>query len=341
MAVQVWQNDLSDLASLELLTRSAEQTVFLGRPALRLDGLALVPGLELLDGSIEVSIAAEGPCYPGIAFGVRDAANYELAYAVPHCSGQSDAIQYDPVFHGSNTWQLYHGPCYQQTAAVPTGEWFTLRIHVNAGRASIQLDDSPPLVVDQLAHPHLPGQVGLWTYRPALFAGLRILSNGHPVGQASPLPSLSPGTVREWFMEGYGPLQTEAGGFLNLNRYFPATLGEAVLTRRFELVTACPVTFGFGFSDELSLWVDGQECYGGANLFKGFDSYADRGWVRQNAQSVTLPLQPGIHELKARLKVREGFGWGLNLQAQAESAVPFVTAAGPGMRWLPATRGSG
>jgi len=75
-----------------------------------------------------VEIFAEAPCYPGIAFRVKDPGDLELAYVVPHASGQWDAIQYDPVFNGSNTWQVYHGPPYQAAATVPTGEWLTLRV---------------------------------------------------------------------------------------------------------------------------------------------------------------------------------------------------------------------
>ena len=338
MAVQVWQSKLARLTDLELFTRSAEQTTFQGRPALRLDGLALVPGLQLLDGCIEVTIAAEGPCYPGIAFALRDNANYELAYAVPQCSGQVDAIQYDPVFHGSNTWQLYNGPGYQQQAILPTGEWFTLRLHLHGGRASMQVNDQPPLVVDQLAHPHLPGRVGVWTYLPAFFTGLRVTSNGHPVGLSALVPALPPGTVDGWFMEGYGALDVESSGILNLNRRFPVGLGQVTLVRRFQLLSPCKVIFGLGFSDELSLEVDGQPCFQGVNLWQGFASLAERGWVAPGAHSAALPLTAGTHELKACLKVTEGFGWGLTLTAEPSGPHPGVPGAAA-LRWLPAVRG--
>ena len=101
-----------------------------GREGLRLSGqgacLALLPELSLAQGRIEVDIGAEGPAYAGIVFRAFDTHNYELAYAQPHTSGKWDALQYDPVFHGSNTWQLYHGPGAQQVAQVPTGRWFRL-----------------------------------------------------------------------------------------------------------------------------------------------------------------------------------------------------------------------
>jgi len=334
----MWQNDLADLSALELFARSAEAVTFRGRPALKLDGLALVPGLELLDGCIEVSIAADGPCYPGIAFGLRDSANFELAYVVPHCSGLPEAIQYDPVFHGSNTWQLYNGPAYQKPATLPMGEWFTLRLHQHAGSASVQVNEQPALVVDQLAHPHLPGRVGLWTYKPAYFSGLRVLSNGHPVGEAVPVAPPLDGTVDQWFVEGYGLIQAEPNGLVNLNRLFPVSLHEVTLARRFELVTACTVQLEFGFSDELSLCIDAREIFHGSNIFKSFDSIEDRGWVRPGAEQVSVPLPAGTHELKARLLESECFGWGLTLRATAESYLPSAPGFHFGLRWRPASR---
>ena len=339
MGEQKWENDLAEPSALDLLTGSAETVTFGGRPALKLDGLALVPGLELLDGCIEVSIAADGPCYPGIVFGARDSANFERAYAVPHCSGLPEAISYDPVFHGSNTWQLYNGPAYQKAAAVPMGEWFTLRVHQHAGSASVQVNDQPALVVDQLAHAHLPGQVGLWTYKPAYFSGLRILSNGHPVGQAAVVPRSLKGTVDQWFVEGYGLIQAEPNGLVNLNRYFSVSLHEVVLVRHFELVTAGAVELEFGYSDELLLLVDGQECFHGTNVFKSFTSIEDRGWVRPGAERVSVPLSAGLHELKARLKESEEFGWGLTLRATAGRGLPSTPGLHLGLRWLPASRG--
>jgi hypothetical protein len=326
MAVQTWENELTDLDRLEMQARSAEVVTWQGRRALRLDGLALVPLLEVLDASVEVEIGAEGPCYPGIAFGVSDILNYELAYAVPHCSGLWDALQYDPVFHSSNSWQLYHGPGHQQSALVPTGEWFRLHIHLHGGRAAIQVNEQPPLVVDQLAHPHLPGRIGLWTYKPAYFRNLRVSSNGSVPYSTSERQATSAGMVDEWFLDGFGRVRCEPNGILNLNRYLPLAVGTAQLVRGFQLAAAGEVELAFGFSDELSLALDGQECFTGANTFKGFGSYEERGYAFADARRVSQRLEPGLHQLTAKLKVTEGFGWGM-----------ILSATGAGLRWLPAT----
>jgi len=119
------EDTLTSLYDLEVHAAQAELVTWGGREVLRLEnGLALAPGDRVKDASIEVLIGTDGPAYPGVSFRVADAQNFELAYAVPHASGGWDTLQYDPVFHGLNSWQLYHGPGYQREAQVPTGRWF-------------------------------------------------------------------------------------------------------------------------------------------------------------------------------------------------------------------------
>jgi hypothetical protein len=303
--------DLTELRQLEVHASEAEVVTWHGLEALKLNGLVLARDLNVADASIEVDIGAEGSCYPGVAFRVADTLNYELAYAAPHCSGLWDAVQYDPVFHASNTWQLYHGAAYQKEATVPTGEWYRLRVDVLGSRATIQVADQAPLVVRQLAHDQRAGAVGVWTFQPAYFSNLRVSPCRALPADSLEVPEPPVGTIGEWFVDGFGCVACEPNGVLNLNRYLPASLGEARLTRRFETDAAGEVELAFGFSDELALSVDDTAVFSGRNIFHGFNGYEDRGYVHVDAQTVRLPLEPGIHTLAATLKVTEGFGWGL------------------------------
>ena len=244
----ILEDPLTDLQALNVKAAQAEVVTWQGHEALRLEsGLALIPDQQLADVSIQVLIGAEGPAYPGIAARVADVLNYELAYAVSHVSGQWDALQYDPVFHGSNTWQIHHGPSYQRAAQVPTGRWFQFRADFYGNRAAFAVDGQPPLVVERLAHLARPGLCGLWTFRPAYFCDLRIATcAGEDIPPGEP-PALPGGTVEAWFAEGYGVVACEPNGVLNLNRYLPAALGEMRLTRRFEIVESGTIRFDFGF----------------------------------------------------------------------------------------------
>lgn len=304
--------DLTNLSALTLHATAAEVATFAGQQGLRLEGLALIPDLTVGDARLEVQIAAEGPAYPGLVFRAADTRNYELAYPQPHTSGQWDAMQYDPVFDGSNTWQLYTGPAYQTGARVPTGEWFTLRAVLRGGRATIRVNRERPLTVVRLAHRRAAGLIGVWTYKPAYFRDLRITpAPALPV--AGVLPLAPRGTIETWDMDGTGMVATERGGTLNLNRYLPVSAGSARLAQRFETVAPGPVEFAFGFSDKLTLSVDGEVIYTGTNTFTGFADRAARGYVEPGAYVVTRDLPQGDHVLQADLEVTEGFGWGIHM----------------------------
>ena len=320
---------LDSIDSIDELTQhasTAEVVEVLGGRALRLEGLLLVPGVELDNVGIEVEILAEKACYPGIVFRFTDRMNYELAYAVPHANGQPDAIQYDPVFGGSNTWQLHTGPAYQQNAQVAMGEWFTLRLNVEGERAVVQVGDQPPLVVERLSHRTRRGRVGLWTFRPAYFRNLKVTLHralDHLTGVA---PAAPPKTITEWHLEGTGAVTCEPNGVLNLNRFLASTPDEVRLRRRFEAGSAGEVELGVGFSDTLALRLDGELVFEGSNTFKGFDVLASRGWVEVGPEPVRAHVKVGEHEIEATIKMTEPFGWG-----------QIITLSGPDLRLLPVT----
>jgi hypothetical protein len=325
----LFEDDLGDIETLSVHATEAEVVSWKGRRALRLvDGLALVPDLRVGDVSIEVWIGAEGPSYPGVAFRVADVSNYELVYAVPHVSGLWDAVQYDPVFHGSNTWQLYHGPSYQAEATVPMNEWFRLRVDVKGNRAAFTVGDQPPLIVGRLAHGRRTGLVGVWTFKPAYFSGLKIYECRElPRSRWRP-PKVPEGAIEEWFVEGFGLVPCEPGGVVNLNRYLPASVEEVVLTRQFEAASDGQVELGFGFSDQRSLELDGEGAFDGSNTFAGFADYDARGYAYAGMRSVSQTVCRGVHRLRATLRVTEPFGWGL-----------VAAVVGQEVRLLPATLG--
>lgn len=323
------EHSLTNLNDLEIQAEQADVATWQGHRALRLEnGLALIPGLQQTDARVEVMVGTEGAAYPGVAFRIADILNFELAYAVPHASGQWDALQYDPVFHGSNTWQLYHGPSYQRATSVPTGQWFRLQVDYNGSRAAISVDGQPPLVVERLARPAVAGLCGLWTFLPAYFCDLRISAGEEPNIPRGEMPTAARDTVKAWFVEGYGVVVCEPNGMLNLNRCLPTSVGHVRLSRQFELSEAGPITLEFGFSDTLSLELDRQPIFDGETSFKGFADRAARGYAELGQHSIQQVLAPGTHRLTATLQVNETFGWGLVLAAQGE-----------GLHWLSAELG--
>jgi hypothetical protein len=311
----IYQSELIDLSKLVICDPSAEIVLWQGRKALKLNGLAVIPDFTITEGRIEVQIGVDGAAYPGIAFRIQDVLNFELAYAQPHTSGSWDALQYDPVFHGSNTWQLYHGKAFQKSTNVPSRSCFNFSVEFKDNLASVRIGEQDPLFVSKLAHTHDKGWIGIWSYLPSYFCDLRVYQQ--PISLATNstevLPEISSNTIMEWFAEGFGKLECESTGILNLNRFFSTSAGEIKLVRWFETFTKEEVEIVFGFSDMLTLKVDDMTIFSGENLYKSSPDWGDRGYVEQ-ARHVRHWVNPGRHQLTAFLSATELFGWGLILE---------------------------
>lgn len=320
----LYENSLSNTDGLQVFARQASSTNFLGSPAMLLDGLVVFPRVRLACATVEVEIAAAGASYPGVAFNIQDPHNYELAYGQPHTSGQWDAIQYEPVFHASNTWQQYHGPAYQQTASVPANQWIKMRLAFSGSRLAVWVDDQPPLVVERLAHEEQEGWLGLWTYLPAHYRNLKVWDVPQLPVQKGILPSTRTGAVTEWLAEGFGRMRCEPTGILNVNRYLSVHVGQVRLLRSFEVTDERKAAAFFGFSDELTLELDGQEIFSGETRFCGMDTWESRGYVDPDGHTVAIDLKPGRHTVAATLKASEYFGWGMAFSLEGEN-----------IRWLP------
>jgi hypothetical protein len=318
----VYECEVPDLNKVILRDPEPQIVDWQGRKALQLSGqgpsLLIVPEIHLSQGQIEVDISSEGTAYPGIAFRILDTLNFELAYAQPHTSGMWDALQYDPVFHGSNTWQMYHGSGAQQNADIPEKDWFRLRVGFQDQRAAIQIGEQEPLFVNSLAHPHKSGLVGLWTYLPAYFSNLVIKDDPPELPQDSNLSGIekpASGIVTEWFLDGFGRVAAEPNGILNLNRFLPFSIDEVQLIRHIEMPKDGNVTFRIGFSDDLVLLVDDEEIFGGENLYKSSPHWEERGYVSLHDR-VNHHLAKGVHQIKAILKLKEPFGFGLMMSVE-------------------------
>ena len=318
-----------NLSLLEVKAEESELVEKEGRKALYLkNGQALVPDLVLKDACVEVWIYAEGPSYPGIFFRHTDEQNFELAYPVPHASGLWDALQYDPVMRGSNTWQNFYGPAYQFKEEVPYKRWFKLKVNFVGEKAAISLESRKPLVVDRLAFDPQAGGLGLWTYLPVWFADLRVLPPEEiPAGLAVKAEKPT-GVLDGWFTDDGQFLTCEGNGVLNLNRYFPASKKHVLLTRKFALEAEVSVDIDLGFSDSLVLKLDGEEIYSGENLFKGFGDRSQRGYAEPGIGQVTVTCSAGEHVLEVEVSVNEPFGWGLIMSLEAE-----------GLEWEEASEG--
>ncbi len=311
----------------------------LGRRSLYLDsGKGWIEGLEMLDGVIEFDVSFTGQRgFSGALWRFKDASSYEELYLRPHQSGNPDANQYTPVFHGRAGWQLYHGEGYGAAVDYPYDTWIPVRIVVSGRRGEVFIGDleQPAFAIHELKREPVAGPVGvLASFAPAWFSRFRVEATASPELVSRPRPAVEaePGTVRSWqisstFAEaalGDGPdfpqsiaeglrwtdIDAEASGMVNLARVQAIEGGSNTAIGRL-VVTAdrpCSVRLRFGYSDRISVYLGGRRLYRGDNGYRSRD-YRYLGTIGL-FDELTLPLGKGANELW--MAVSESFGgWGL------------------------------
>jgi hypothetical protein len=133
------------------------------------DGIGLVRGIahwpdaHFRDGTIEFDLAPAGTAFAGIAFRMESTANYEIIYFRPD-SGRWAEIQYQPVYEGETTWQLYSSSGYQNTLPRPVAGPMHVRILIAGTRADVYVGDgaTPVLRIRELKRPRAAGGIGFW-----------------------------------------------------------------------------------------------------------------------------------------------------------------------------------
>ena len=319
-----------------------------GRDALVLtNGTAWLDGAAFRDGVVEFDLAAPADLgFHGVAFRAAGDGDYEHVYVRPFLSGNPDASQYTPVFHGVTGWQLYADARFAQPVTLTPDRWMHVRLDVRGGRARLTVDGQP-LVFPQLLRDPVSGALGLTSSgAPARFANLEV----RPGGDADPgtepgaaEPPTPPGTVACWRvstpfaearLEGlaplgagdvsgldWDPLAPDAGGIANLARLRQRTAEAntvfAAVTLRARRAGAARVRFGF--SDRVRAYLGGRPIYRGSDGWRSRD-YRFLGTVGLHDELV-LPLERGDNELW--LAVTEDFGgWGVTLQlAEGDAAI--------------------
>ena len=179
----------------------AETVEYQGRKAVRLttspekeSGLAILPGTEFQDGTIEADIAVKittppgvrMPGFTGIAFRVKpDGKEYEIVYLRPKNALADDQAMrnHSLQYCAEPDWGWYRlrreWPfVYESYADIEPEAWIHMKIDVAGRAARVFLNGStkPSLVVEGLKSSNLKGGVGLWGYagEESYFANLRV-----------------------------------------------------------------------------------------------------------------------------------------------------------------------
>ncbi len=320
-----------------LLGAKPAQETYMGKACIRLDdtGMIVVKGTELRDGTIEADINfPQQRSFPGFAVRMQDINNFESFYLRPHQSGNPDATQYTPEFNGQTGFQLYYGEGYDGAFAFRFNEWHHIKIELHGLQAEFYIDDTPVIKVKELLTGWKTGKIAIGTDG----APLHIANVQYTIKQeSSPVPVPVPangaaGIITQWQISNavnrglfekqyqltpaikknliWAIQNSEQSGTTNLAKFSQRTdIANTIVAKLvFNSASEQVKELSFGFSDYVTIYLNGKALYYGTNKqysrdyrFLGTIGYFDK---------LFLPLKKGVNELW--FVVSEDFGgWGV------------------------------
>ena len=316
---------------------------FLGRPSLwlRNSTQAIRSGARLVDGTIEFDVAPmDHGDFVAIVFRRESLQNHENIYLRPRSSGEFMAIQYAPRMNGSSTWQLY--PEFTARTEWPRNQWTHVRVEVGGSRLEVFVANSatPVVSVPRLRHgATAAAEVAFWARvndKPAEWAAALSNIQIRPALSIAPrsTPTAAPPEyLSRWEVAGpvkadrattalpsgldWKPVTAEESGLVNLNAVLPAQAAQGRFTAYARTFIDAPAArrllAGIGYSDDVTVLVNGQPIYSGIN---GWNSRTPDyiSFVNADFERAWLPLEAGRNEIMLAVTDNQIFGWGFAMK---------------------------
>jgi len=259
---------------------------------------------------------------------MQDNGSYEHFYIRPHLSNKTDSTQYTPVFRHDTGWQLYFGNQHAVALEVKYNQWMHLKIIVSGDQAEIYVDsEEPVLFISDLKANLSAGTIGVTTtFAPAYYSNFSFEKLESPALSGKALiPEERPHGLIEKFNlseviadndinpENYSgnwsEHDVETMGAINISRDRTRSEDHNTVLVRLNVnsETEQVKKINFGYSDDVTVYINGQPISGGTNIYQSRD-YRYLGTIGL-FDSVYLPLKPGQN--KVYFAVKENFGgWG-------------------------------
>jgi hypothetical protein len=326
-------------------------------------GGAIRRDIALRDGTVDFDIAVTTHrTFSSFFLREVSEGEAEEFYIRTHKSELPDAIQYNPVWRGVSNWQLYHGPGYTARALFPREQWFHVRIVLKGTRAALVVGDTrePQLLVPRLRRDPVEGYLEFASFSPSggapegvyttSFSNVQVRPGETPFDfGAAPVPDETvAGAVREWrisspFVPGPGAIRAlpaavvaspqwskvaaEPSGLVVLDRWIerPEKVRRPAVLARIAVESETDTTrrFNVGYSDEVTVFLDGKPLFSG-DAHYSFDAPRQDGVIGLWQAALYLPLHRGRNELVIALADVFG-GWGL--MGQFEDASGLTVSA--------------
>lgn len=329
-----------DAKHWNLLDEGASFVRFEGRDSIQFVGnsYASYIGPEFRNGIIEFDVYLRNKGgFPGIHFREESGGNAEVFYLRPDVPEQHTATQYTPAFNSLFAWQIYMGEQFGAPAAYKYNAWNRVKLVVKGAKLDVYVNSETPILhIPNLARGDSKGGLRLQGARDQYyFSNMKITHTDDVeiVGAARAFRETPYGLITQfdvgtvaadstlvegapWISEAivaaqkWSTLSVNDLGIANLARVSGRKEGADTLLARLKIhaETARLLKFKYGFSDRITIFVNGQAVAQGDETF-GSREPAYYGGVGLYATAF-LPLKQGANEVI--MAVSEGFGgWAL------------------------------
>jgi len=296
-------------------------------------GAIVAKGVNFRDGIIEADFSfPKERSFPGFAVRMQDQKNYEYFYIRPHQSGNPDATQYIPVINGDGGFQLYSGEGFNSAYNFKFDEWHHMKIDLHGLQAEFYIDDTLVIKVKELLTGWKTGKIAI-VGGPLYIANIQYTPRQNPVPTPIPIPENGKdGLITKWEVSNvvnkslfehqyrltpeikeklkWGTQRSNYFGIIDLARFGTVTATNNTIVAKLTVNSSVDQIkeISFGFSDDVTVYLNGQAIYYGSDKFLSRD-YRFLGTVGF-FDKLFLSLKKGTNELWFVTSETFG-GWGV------------------------------
>lgn len=307
-------------------------------PAMRLltgKDTSVLKDLHFSNGTIEYDIEPEDNDFTGVFFRRKDSRESEYFYlrvfggGIP---GMMVAVQYAPILHGVNLWNLL--PYCQGPASFGKGSWNHIKLVISGEQMLVYVNDlvHPTLEIAHLEGDTREGSIGFdgkavianLVVTPDATEGLSSVAGFDPyysdpryvrhwsVSQPMDLPKGRELTREDLPKAGtaWSGIEAERLGLVNLTRLYGNSESRRYvwLKCRLKAPEAQVRQVAFGFTNEVWVFVNGKMAFVDKNMYDELMRKQPRARCSIENATFTLPLQTGDNELLIGV-ANDFYGW--------------------------------
>ncbi|HET7001375.1 MAG TPA: family 16 glycoside hydrolase [Puia sp.] len=249
-------------------TPELTDTVFLGKPCVKLDGTlkSAIWNQNVHIRNFRMDLDIAGAVMSGIGFHVSNDQNYQFIYFRPGYGGTEEAIQYIPIYNGALSWVMYGK--YQSIADIKREEWFHATIEVRGNNLKVFTNHNkkPDMDITMLNTSVSTGGILLRTmFGASYFANVMTrelpdyitdweISEQIPVGTGFDYSLVK--KVKNW-----KTIKEGDDNYVNLCRYFEYPNGMLFARHHIHSETDEVRLLNFDFAGKLRILLNGKEIF--------------------------------------------------------------------------------